>query len=87
MAFIRNVGRVAEHVGLILKNGTKAFGRVMPRNKGVTLPEGAKLDPKWMALYGKNIRYFGDDTQSPGWTIVAPTGSATPAQQTNNGAT
>lgn len=63
MALVRNVGNVAEAVGIILEDGTKTFIRIMPTiSKGVNLPEGAKLDPHWMALHGQNIRLFDDQT-------------------------
>jgi hypothetical protein len=88
MAWIRNIGRVAAHVGIILEDGKKAFVTAMARNKGVTLPPGSKLDPHWMALNGKDIRLFdAEEHVSPGWTVVGPSGvvsSSTP-QQTNNG--
>lgn len=61
MAVIRNIGRIALPVGIILKDGTKAFTRVMPRNKGVKLKDGAILDPHWMALHGKDIKVFNDE--------------------------
>lgn len=66
MAFMRNVGRDAEHVKIILEDGTPTWVRVMPRNKGVTLPEGATVCPRWNVQYGQNIRHF--ESNSPAWS-------------------
>lgn len=66
MAFVRNVGREPEHVKIILQDGTTAWVRVMARNKGVTLPEGAKVCPRWNVQNGQNIRHFQSAT--PAWT-------------------
>jgi hypothetical protein len=75
MAFIRNVGRVAEQVKLVLADGTTAWARVMPRNKGVVLPDGAKIDSQWSAQYGKFIKMF--EGQHPAWSSAASS-STTP---------
>lgn len=66
MAFVRNVGRVAENVKIYLKDGTPAYIRVMPRNKGVKLPEGATVCSRWHVQNGQNMRHF--DTDTPAWS-------------------
>lgn len=75
MAVIRNVGRTAIPVGLILADGTKASVRVMPRNKGVTLDPGASVDPNWKALKGQYIIEFTDEQIAAAALIKQPEGS------------
>lgn len=56
---VKNIGREATQVGIILEDGKKATIRVMPRTKKpVSLPAGSTLDANWMALNGKNILEF-----------------------------
>jgi hypothetical protein len=58
---VKNSGRVPKHVWLIMADGAKASIRVMARTrKPVTLPDGAKVDPNWMALEGQGIIVFED---------------------------
>jgi hypothetical protein len=87
MALIRNIGRMAESVGIILSDGTKSTIRIMPRNKGVTIDTDERVDPRWMALHGQNIRVFDDATVVAAQLAasinrlgdaVLPTGSSTP---------
>lgn len=87
MALIRNIGRMAESVGIILSDGTKSTIRIMPRNKGVTIDADERVDPRWMALHGQNIRVFDDATVVAAQLAasinrlgdaVLPTGSSTP---------
>jgi hypothetical protein len=54
-----NAGRVPLQVGIILANGAKTSIRVMGRGRP-ELPEGAKVDPNWMALNGQDVRVFED---------------------------
>jgi hypothetical protein len=76
MAFTRNTGRVAENMKITLADGTTAWVRVMPRNKGVTLPEGASIDPRWHVQHGQNVKHF--TSGSPEWSTKAD--AATKAQ-------
>lgn len=77
MASIRNIGRVTEHVGVILEDGVKSTIRVMSRTrKGVTLPPGVVLDPNWMALYGQYIKLFEDEVIS----VITPSSSVPEAE-------
>lgn len=46
---VKVLGRVARQVGIVLKNGKSTSVRIMPRNKGVFLPDGATVDPRWQA--------------------------------------
>jgi hypothetical protein len=56
MTIIMNTGRVPLQVGVIqIKTGKKGTMRVMGRGRH-PLMAGYKLDPNWLALYGKNIK-------------------------------
>lgn len=88
MAVIRNIGRTAQAVGVITAEGKKAYIRVMPRNpKGVTLPEGATLDPNWMALNGKYIREFDDSVLAKKSTTSTTNADSTSTASTTSTAT
>ena len=60
---VRNVGTTAMQVRIIKADGTKASFRLIPRNKGVPLPEGSRVDPYWKEMKGKYLRVF--DLQKP----------------------
>jgi hypothetical protein len=67
---VKNTGRVAKQVGIILANGKKTTIRVMHRSrKGVELPPGAKIDGNWLALNGKGILVY---ESAPAVTNTAP---------------
>src|SRR5271163_2087424 len=69
MTIIMNTGRVPLQVGVIqIKTGKKGSMRVMGRGRH-PLMAGYKLDPNWLALYGKNIKIRED-------TPVAKTASS-----------
>lgn len=80
MAFIRNTGRVPENVKVVLEDGTEAWVRVMPRNKGVTLADGVSIHGGWMVQEGQNVKHF-DTEHAPKWHTggdsVAPAVEAT----------
>lgn len=58
---VKNTGRVPKQVSLILKDGRKTCISVMPRTrKGITLPDGAKIDGNWLALEGDGILSWED---------------------------
>ena len=60
MTIIMNTGRVPLQVGVIqIKTGKKGSMRVMGRGRH-PLMAGYKLDPNWLALYGKNIKIRED---------------------------
>jgi len=60
---VRNVGPTALQVRIIKADGKKASFRLMPKNKGVPLPEGSRIDPYWKEMKGKYLRVF--DLQKP----------------------
>lgn len=50
-----NTGRVPLQVGIIMADGTKTSMRVMSRGRPDLAP-GAKVDPNWLALHGRDVR-------------------------------
>jgi hypothetical protein len=76
---VKNTGRVPKQVSIVLADGTKTCIRVMPRTrKGVTLPEGSKIDGNWMALEGQGIILWEDKTVD-----TTPTSTATASTDTD----
>src|SRR5271168_4373478 len=62
---IMNTGRVPLQVGLIkISTGAKITTRVMGRGRG-TIAADYKIDPTWMALYGKQIKLIENSTLGP----------------------
>lgn len=59
---VRNVGEVSLNVAVIKSDGSKGTFRLMPKNKGVTLTDGSRVDPYWLAMEGADIRIFNVDT-------------------------
>lgn len=83
MTIIMNTGRVPLQVGIIqISTGAKGSMRIMGRGRH-SLMDGYKLDPNWMALYGRNIKVVEDKPiVAP---VVAPTVkvTTTPAASTS----
>jgi hypothetical protein len=72
-----NTGRVPLQVGIILKNGTKTTSRIMHRSRA-NLAEGSKVDPNWLALYGKAVKVV--EVKKP-IAVAAVVSSNTEAQE------
>lgn len=77
---IANTSRIPQHVGIITADGKKASVRLMPKRRG-DLPEGATLDPNWMALHGSDIKIIPVATTVDVATVAAQA-SATVISQT-----
>jgi hypothetical protein len=55
-----NTSRVPQHVGVIEADNTLASVHIMGRGR-VELAPDVKVDPNWMALYGKYIKTVEQD--------------------------
>lgn len=47
---ISNVSSIPQQVGIVLADGRVGTVRIMARVRGVQLPNGSVLDPRWEAL-------------------------------------
>jgi hypothetical protein len=79
---VRNVGTAAMYVRFVRADGSKGSFRLMPRGKGVPLPEGSKIDPYWREMNGKYLRIF--DLQKP--VTTNPVSQPTVASSANGSA-
>lgn len=65
-----NTSRVPQHVGVIEADNTSASVHIMGRGR-VNLAPDVKVDPNWMALYGKYIKTVDMDAVAVSQVAVA----------------